>query len=389
VQALEHTDINEAKKEMARASNGPMDMPFALLVIFLGCIGLIMMFSASYAWADRQIGNPAYYAMRQAIYILAGFVIMLIISRLNHNYFSRFSILALITAVVLLVAVLFVGSNEADAVRWINFGIFNIQPSEIAKVAVILMFATMISAHPEWLAQKKIIPSLKGIAPFLAVLAVVTVLMARQPHFSGIILILAVGASMLFMGGLAIKWFALVGAVGVGAVTLLITTTDYATRRIAIWRDPFIDPQDGGYQTIQSLYAIGSGGWFGLGLGQSRQKYSYLPEPHNDFVFAIVTEELGLIGALIILTLFFLLICRGYWISLNARDTFGRLLVAGITTRLAIQVFLNVAVVTNLIPVTGISMPFFSYGGSALVIQMVEMGIVLAVSRQMRIHGDS
>jgi len=250
------------------------------------------------------------------------------------------------------------------------------------------MFATMISSRPEWLGQTKLVPSIKGIAPFIAILAVITGLMALQPHFSGIILILSVGAAMLFMGGLAKRWFILVGAVGVGAMTILITATEYASNRLAIWRDPWSDPQGLGYQTIQSLYAIGSGGWFGLGLGQSRQKYSYLPEPHNDFVFAIVCEELGLIGALIVLTLFCLLICRGYWIAINCRDTFGRLLVAGVTTRLAIQVFLNVAVVTNLIPVTGISMPFFSYGGSSLVIQMVEMGIVLSVSRQMRIYGE-
>jgi cell division protein FtsW len=208
--------------------------------------------------------------------------------------------------------------------------------------------------------------------------------MAMQPHFSGIILILAVGGVMLFMGGLAIRWIALVGAAGVGGMAVLITQTTYASNRIAIWQDPWLEPLHGGYQTIQSLYAVASGGWFGLGLGQSRQKYSYLPEPHNDFVFAIVCEELGLFGALLVLFLFMLLILRGFWIAVNARDTFGRLLVAGVSTRLAIQTFLNVAVVTNLIPVTGISMPFFSYGGSSLVIQMVEMGIVLAVSRQLK-----
>jgi cell division protein FtsW len=381
--------MEQAKREMARAAKGPMDLPFALLVIFLSFVGLVMMFSASYAWAARWTETPAYYVMRQGLFILLGLVIMFALSRFNHNYFSSFAVLTLAVSIGLLVVVLFVGSRDAGAVRWINFGIFNVQPSEIAKVAVILIFATMISSHPGWLAQKKLVPSIKGILPFIAVLAAVTGLMAFQPHFSGIILILAVGAAMLFMGGLAIRWFILVGSIGVGTMALLISTTEYAANRIAIWQNPWSDPQNLGFQTIQSLYAIGSAGWLGLGLGQSRQKYSYLPEPHNDFVFAIVCEELGLIGALIILFLFFLLIIRGYWIAINCRDTFGRLLVAGITTRLAIQVFLNVAVVTNLIPVTGISMPFFSYGGSSLLIQMVEMGIVLSVSRQMRIHGES
>jgi cell division protein FtsW len=367
-----------------RKSKGQMDLPFMLLVILISGIGLVMMFSASYAWAMYRTGVPVFYVTRQAIFMVMGVAVMLLVSRFNYNYFSSISVPAMIAAVILLIVVLFVGSDEKEAVRWINFGIFNVQPSEIAKVAVIVMFATMISARPGRLEQKSTLPSLVAIAPYVGLLVLIAGLMAMQPHFSGIILILAVGGVMLFMGGLAVRWIALVGALGTGGMAILITATDYASNRITLWRDPWVEPLHGGYQTIQSLYAIASGGWFGLGLGQSRQKYSYLPEPHNDFVFAIVCEELGLFGALMVLFLFMLLILRGFWIAINARDTFGRLLVAGVSTRLAIQTFLNVAVVTNLIPVTGISMPFFSYGGSSLVIQMVEMGIVLAVSRQLR-----
>jgi cell division protein FtsW len=381
---IENEQAEQTQRGMERTAKGPMDLPFALLVVLICGIGLVMMFSASYAWAVVRNNSPVFYVTRQGIYMIMGVAVMLLVSRFNYNQFSRFAIIGMIASVVLLVVVLFVGSDQKEAVRWINFGFFNVQPSEIAKVAVIVMFATMISTTPGRLEEKKPLPALKGIAPYLGMLILITGLMALQPHFSGIVLILAVGGVMLLMGGLAIRWIIIVGAAGVTGMTLLITATDYAARRIAIWQDPWLDVRGGGWQTIQSLYAVASGGWFGLGIGQSRQKYSYLPEPHNDFVFAIVCEELGLFGALMVLFLLMLLILRGFWIALNARDTFGRLLVAGVTTRLAIQTFLNVAVVTNLIPVTGISMPFFSYGGSSLVIQMVEMGIVLSVSRQLR-----
>jgi cell division protein FtsW len=241
----------------------------------------------------------------------------------------------------------------------------------------------MISSRPDRLAHKKLMPSILGVAPYVIILIMIVGLLYLEPHISAIILILGVGGVMLFMGGLAVRWIALIAALGSGAILLIIRFTNYASTRIAIWRDPWSDPTGDGWQTIQSLYAVASGGWLGMGLGQSRQKYSYLPEPHNDFVFAIVCEELGLVGASLILFLFMLLIMRGFWIAMHARESFGRLLVSGISALLAIQVFLNVAVITNLIPVTGISMPFFSYGGSSLIIVMLQMGVVLSVSRQM------
>ena len=378
------TDTDLRKYEDKKASRqGPMDLPFLMIVVLLAGIGLVMMFSASYASAEKLMDNPAYFVTRQGLFVLAGIAVLLIVSRVNYQLLRALSLPAMGTAVVLLILVLFIGTEIKGARRWIDLGFTSLQPSEIAKIAVIMLFAAMISARPERLTSRKAIPAIKGLMPFLLILGLIGILMALEPHFSGMILVFAVGAVMLFLGGLAWKWIVGVAAAGVGAMTLLITMTDYARARIDLWHNPWIDPQGGGWQAIQSLYAIGSGGLFGLGLGQSRQKYLYLPDAHNDFVFSIVCEELGLIGALIVLFLFMLLILRGYWIAVHSRDKFGSLLVGGVTTLLAIQTFLNVAVVTNLIPVTGISMPFFSYGGSSLLIQMTEMGIVLAVSRQM------
>ena len=206
--------------------------------------------------------------------------------------------------------------------------------------------------------------------------------MLMEPHMSGTILILVAGASILFAAGIKMYWFIGGGtAAGLG-LWFIMNNTDYMASRLAIWKDPWSDYLGKGYQTIQSLYAVGSGGLLGVGLGNSRQKFLYLPEPENDYIFSIACEELGYIGAAIILILFALLIIRGYWIAIHSRDRFGALLVVGITTLMAVQVFLNIAVITNLIPVTGISLPFFSYGGSALMIQLLEMGIVLSVSRQ-------
>jgi len=210
---------------------------------------------------------------------------------------------------------------------------------------------------------------------------VIVGLLALEPHLSAAIIIVGVGAVMLFIGGVRLYWFVGVGVAVGGLGAIAISVMDYAKERVSNWLDPFSAASDAGYQIVQSLYAVGSGGLMGVGLGQSRQKYLYLPEEHNDFIFSIVCEELGFIGAALILILFALLIVRGYWLAMHMRDRYSSLVCAGITTLLALQVFLNVAVVTNLIPCTGISLPFFSYGGTALLIQMAEMGIILSASR--------
>lgn len=355
---------------------GSIDYPFLILVLVLLAIGLIMLLSASHATAYEEGHASTYYFTRQAVFAAAGTAIMVVISFMDYRRFRMFSPILMLISVVLLIAVLLVGTGNYGEKRWINLGFTQFQPSEIAKVAVIFFFSSMISVN-----YKKMHTFRHGVLPYVVILGVLSGLMFLEPHLSGAILIVGVGAALMFMGGTHWGWFA--GAIGVAGVAgaAAISFLDYARQRVDTWLNPFSDPSDTGYQIVQSLYAIGSGGALGLGFGNSRQKYLYLPEAHNDFIFAIVCEELGFIGAFIILVLFALLIIRGFWIALHARDRFGSLLAGGITTMIALQTFLNVGVVTGVLPVTGAALPFFSYGGTALMILLAEMGVVLSVSR--------
>ncbi len=358
------------------ATRGSMDIPFLILVLVLMGIGLLMLFSASFATAYYENLPSTYYFTRQGIFALAGVVIMFIISFMDYRRFRALSPLLLAVSIGLLILVLLVGTGNYGEKRWINLGFFQFQPSEIAKVAVIFFFSSIISIRAEKMHTFK-----HGVLPFVIVLAVIGGLMFLEPHLSGMILIFGVGAAIMFMGGTHWGWFAgAIGAIGVGGAAA-ISFLDYARKRVQTWLDPFTDPKGDGWQIIQSLYAIGSGGAFGLGFGNSRQKYLYLPEAHNDFIFAIVCEELGFVGAMIILALFACLILRGYWIALHARDKFGSLLAGGISTMVALQVILNIGVVTGVLPVTGAALPFFSYGGTALLILLAEMGVMLSISR--------
>jgi len=362
-------------------SRGPLDIPFLMLTLLLLAIGVVMVLSASYASAFYDLnnetgGNATYYFARQLIFAIVGVGVMIVASRFPMSVYRKFSFLVLGIAIVLLMAVLVVGTKSNGARRWIIIAGQSIQPSEIAKIGVILAFATLICRYKNLMGTFKY-----GIMPFVVVLGVIVGLLFLEPHLSASIIIIALGAVMMFIGGARLFWF-LGGLAGVGGLFVLaVTVLQYSSERISAWRDPFADTGDTGYQIVQSLYAIGSGGLFGLGLGQSRQKYLYLPEEHNDFIFSIISEELGFIGAMLILVLFALLIVRGYWIAMHSRDRYSFLVCTGVTSLLALQVILNVAVCTNLIPCTGISLPFFSYGGSALLMQLGEMGIILSVSR--------
>ena len=380
------------EEQLAR---GPLDLPFLMLTMLLLGVGLIMMFSASFATAYYNDGDPLVYIKNQAVYAAAGVVVMFLVSKINYQTFRLLSVPGIVAAILLLVLALSpLGVELNEVKRWVRIGPIQFQPSEVAKVAVILFFATRLSKRDTEKKKKWSRRTLTGrtlerldrigfleLVPYGAILMVIALLMLMEPHMSGTILVLAGGASVLFAAGISLGWFAAGGTLVAGAMWF-ITQTPYMTARINLWLDPWAQRQGDGFQTVQSLLAIGSGGLLGLGLGKSRQKFLYVPEPENDFVFPIVAEELGFIGAVVVLLLFSLLIMRGYWLALHARDKFGALTIVGIITLLAVQVFLNVGVVTNLIPNTGISLPFFSYGGTALMIQLAEMGIVLSISRQ-------
>lgn len=386
------------EEQLAR---GPMDLPFLMLTLLLLGVGLIMMFSASYATAyyDPEVSSPLFYVIRQGIFAAAGVLIMYFVSKINYQTFRWLAVPALVGTILLLVLVLTpLGVRINGAQRWLKMAFVagpTYQPSELAKISVILFFASRLSKRDtekkrKWskrTATGRMLQRLDNIGflelvPYGAILLLIAALMLKEPHMSGTILVLAGGAAVLFAAGIHLGWFVAGGSFVVAALWFIISSTDYMTARINLWLNPWDDRLGAGYQTIQSLLAIGSGGMLGLGLGKSRQKFLYVPEPENDFVFPIVVEELGFIGGVIVIGLFMLLILRGYWLALHARDKFGALTIVGIISLLAVQVFLNIGVVTNLIPNTGISLPFFSYGGTALVIQLAEMGIVLSVSRQ-------
>ena len=377
----------EKEAESRELAKGPIDLPFCLLVLLLTAIGLVLLLSASFpsAYYETDGQDPMHYFVRQGVFAAMGIAAMFLIGRINYQRFRGAAKLMLYLAIILLVLVIIPGNPIAvtrnNATRWIGVGeLFTFQPSEIAKMAVVLYFSDSISRKKD-----KMHTTRYGIAPYLLIMGVIAVLMMLEPHLSGTVLILGTGAVLMLVGG--INWAWVIAAVGgAGGVLFLMMSgiIQYGQSRIAMWQNPFIDPRGDGYQLSQSLIAIGSGGLLGVGLGKSRQKFLYLPEEHNDFIFAIICEELGLIGATIIMLLFAALILRGYWIALHARDRFGSLLVVGVTTLIAMQTFLNIGVVTGLLPTTGISLPFFSYGGTALSMQLAEMGIVLSVSRQMK-----
>ena len=371
--------IGSGAAEAVRQRRGSIDLPFAALTLLLLTIGVVMVLSASYARAYYSAAtghNAAYYFMRQLGFALAGVGAMYALSLFPMQFYRRMSFLVLAAAAGLLALVPVIGVSQGDAKRWISLGFTTFQPSEIAKIGIILYFAALICKFKGRMRTVRY-----GILPFAGVLLIIVALLVMEPHFSAAIIIIAIGAVMLFLGGVRLYWF--VGALiaALAALGVVMTFFPYASSRITTWLDPFANTSGSGYQIVQSLYAIGSGGLFGLGLGQGRQKYLYLPEEHNDFIFPVVCEELGFVGAIAILILFALLVIRGYWLAMHMRDRYSFLVTAGITTLLAIQVILNVAVVTNLVPCTGISLPFFSYGGTALMIQLAEMGIVLSASR--------
>ena len=365
-----------------------IDMPFVLVILVLLAIGITMMFSASYPVAYYEIGDSYYYLKRQLIFALIGLVIMIAVSFVDYHYYHRFAAIILGVSYFALLLVLVLPSQEGGVHRWIGFGMFGIQASEISKFAIILFMAHWGSRYYDRMDTLKY-----GVLPGAAVFLSTAILLLFEPHYSCIVIIGILTVVMMYVSGIKVKWLA-IGAAVLAALILLLWATGmltYAMERMDGWgqalnEDLDRDMWNSTWQTRNSLYAIGSGGLFGLGLGQSRQKYLYLPEPQNDFIFAIVCEELGLVGAVIILLIFALLVWRGVVIALRARDRFGKLLGIGLISHIGLQVILNILVITDWLPNTGISLPFFSYGGSSLLTLMFEMGVILSVSRTSNIE---
>ena len=404
-----------------------MDLPFLVLVLTLVAFGLVMLCSASSAVALYRRQDAFAYVRPQLLYAAMGLVAMWTASRVDYHIYHKLAWPLLALSLVLLTAVLFMPEYNGCK-RWLVLpGLGTLQPSEIAKFAVVLVFAHIIALNHDRMGSFAV-----GVVPFALVLGVVAVLMLLEPHLSGTVLILSIGAVLMFVGGTGLRWFMLAGAggaaaigtaivlmlephlsgtvliLGIGAVLMFVGGTGlrwfvlagvggagaigaaivimpdlvpYAASRLSSWLDPFADPLGDGHQTIQSLYAIGSGGAAGLGLGNSRQKHLFVPEPQNDFIFSILCEELGFLGACAVILLFSALLWRGITLAAYAPDRFGALLVVGFVVQVELQAVLNIAVVTNTIPNTGISLPFFSSGGTSLMMLLGEMGIVLSVSR--------
>lgn len=372
-------EVKSAKRNRF-IQKGKLDLTFLALVIILLTIGLVMLFSASYAYAYEQFNSSYKFIIRQAAFAVAGVAIMLGLSKIDCHVYKRMAWPLYIISLGLLTLLLVIDPmvSSTGVKRWLVIGPVNFQPSEFAKFTIILLFSTLISAN-----YSKMKTFRFGILFLGFLLVIPSVLVIMEPHLSATVLILAIGAVLMIVGGIRkIYIFLGLGAgAGFAALVLFTDVVKYANTRIQYWLDPWSAPKNEGYQTIQSLLSIGSGGLLGRGLGQSRQKYLWVPEPHNDFIFSTICEELGFVGAMIIILIFCLLVWRGFIIAMRAPDKYSGLMAVGLIFQVGLQAALNIMVVTNTMPNTGISLPFFSYGGTSLVFLLAEMGIVLSISR--------
>lgn len=388
-------------------ANGSMDIPFLAILMTIVTIGLVMLFSASYTYSYYNRGDSTQIFVRQLIFAVIGIVLMFVISRIRYEYFKLVALVGVVVSIALLLLVLVLPEYKPGFKRWINLGFTTFQPSEIAKIGLIMILAYLLDKNykgvtgkipsempgirniPELTNGKYVIyKSFTSVICYGLIILVFAGLVYLEHHVSGTILMLLIGVVMLWLGEVRGRWFTVGVIIGVIAVVLLIANPDilakYAGERITAWLDKDFDPLGARWQTNNSLYAIGSGGLLGTGLGQSKQKHLYVSEPQNDFIFSIVCEELGFVGAVAIIVLFALLIYRGIKIGMNAKDRFGALLAMGIVFQIGLQVALNIGVVSDFLPNTGISLPFFSAGGTSLVILLAEMGMVLSISRSAR-----
>jgi cell division protein FtsW len=356
----------------------PVDYPILFITILLVTVGVVMVFSASFysAKQDPKIGDSYFFFKRQCLWAVIGFIAMAFMANLDYWKLEKFAKPFLIVSLGLLVAVLLVGVERNGAKRWLEVAGLSVQPSEIAKFSMIVFLASSLTKRRE-----KLKKFFSGVLPYLLLLGVFFALIILQPNLSTAGSLAILTFIMLFVAGVSLWFFGLL-IIGGGAVAAaLIVTSDYRFGRYTAFLDPWSDPLDSGYQVIQSLYSLGSGGLFGMGLGQSRQKFLYIPYPETDFIFSIIGEELGFIGAVIIIFLFMTLIWRGLKVAITAPDLFGSLLAAGIISMIAIQTVINIAVVTASMPATGLPLPFISFGGSSLAFFLASVGVLLNISR--------
>ncbi len=377
-----HKEEEEPPKPLTK---GSVDMWFLLWAMILVCFGAVMSYSASAVYAEQKFDNSAYFVVRYILFAVASVVITVPFVLKARPWFWRvFGAASYAVSIVLLLLVLVVGVAEGEAQRWIDLGFVTIQPSEIAKMSVVMVLALYMSRYEKEITSTHAFGGSfrHGVLVPMLIIGLICGLVALERHISGLMIIGILGVAVMYMGGTRIKWLAMFAGIIVVAGVFLILVSSYAQERVSIWWNiEEADPLGSAWQTLQGLYAIGSGGFFGLGLGSSRQKFGYVSQPQNDFIFTIICEELGFIGAFVLILLFGLLIWRGIKIGQRAPDKFCALAVWGLTFKIALQVVMNIAVVTNSMPNTGISLPFFSSGGTSLMLQIFEIGIILSISR--------
>ncbi|HPT83253.1 MAG TPA: putative lipid II flippase FtsW [Limnochordia bacterium] len=356
---------------------GKPDLVLFVTVIILVSLGLIMVFSASSVMGLADAGNPYYYVQRQTVLAVVGLIVLFVLMKVDYHIFKVLALPGLVISFALLVLVLFIGTGSGSVHRWIRIMGFNLQPSELAKLVMVNFTAVYLANKKEGARR-----FFTGLVPILAITAVQFVLIMLEPDFGTAVALVFSVLVVLFAGGVHLGQLFFVGLMAAPVLVYLLTLKEYRVKRLFAFLDPWSDPTDTGWNVIQSLLAIGSGGLFGLGLGKSRQKFSYLPEHHTDFIFAILCEELGFVGGVTVIALFFVLAWRGLRIAMRAPDLYGTLLAIGITSMIAFQALINIGVVTGSLPVTGIPLPFISHGGSSLLVSLTGIGILLNISRQ-------
>lgn len=364
---------------------GGVDKIFLLLSMLLLCFGAVMSYSASAVYAEQRYDDAAYFLWRYVLFALVAVVVTAAFVIFARPYMLRWlAVITYIASILLLIMVFFIGDVGGGAQRWIEIGPITIQPSEIAKLAIILVLALYMSMYEKEISSiQKFGGSFKhGFFIPMVLIGVLCVPIALQPHLSGLMIVGMIGVCIMFLGGTRIKWLGMFLGIILFVGIIFISVAGYTMERVQIWLNiEEADPLGAAWQTLQGLYAIGSGGFFGTGLGSSRQKYGYVSQPQNDFIFTIICEELGFVGAFLLLGIFAMLIWRGIKIGQGAPDKFSALVVWGLTFKIALQTAMNVAVVTNSMPNTGVSLPFFSSGGTSLMLQIFEIGIILLISR--------